>query len=483
MIDGANYYAALRSSLLKAEKSVFIVGWDIDSRIKLIGETSPDDGAPEHLREFLEYLVHENTELRIHVLMWDFSVLYALEREPIPALNFSWSTPSQIEVCLDDVVPLGSSHHQKLVIVDGKLAFCGGLDLTGGRWDTRDHAPDNSNRKNPAGQPYGPFHDMQSVVDGETAARLTDLVKERWERAACRPPYCPETEGDPWPEDVPTLFEDQQIAIARTVPPLGDREGIHEVQQLYIDMINQAEKLIYLENQYFTSDTIACALMKRLKQCPELELIMVSSKEPFGFLEAQSMASGRRSFMRHFEENNLMDRVRSVYPRVPDDTDQGQEVQIHAKLTIIDDQVFRVGSANLTNRSMGTDGEYDLAIEAKSATDRETISAIRNDLLAEHFGMSIDDVAEQINSHGNVRSLIDSRKNESRTLVDIDFGMDVNEPVAEMFHALTDPERPGGASQFAGDMLSARPGGREIRGRYIVIAAITLIVVINLWWA
>ena len=178
-----------------------------------------------------------------------------------------------------------------------------------------------------------------------------------------------------------------------------------------------------------------------------------------------------------------MDRVRSVYPRVPDGSDAGQEVQIHAKLTIIDDQFFRVGSANLTNRSMGTDGECDLVIQAKSAADSETISAIRNDLLAEHFGIGVDDVADQIDSHGNLRSLIDARKDESRTLVDIDFGTDVDEPVAEMFHALTDPERPGGASQFAGDMLSARPAGLEIRGRYIVIAVITLIGLLYLWWA
>ncbi len=52
-----------------------------------------------------------------------------------------------------------------------------------------------------------------------------------------------------------------------------------------------------------------------------------------------------------------------------------------------------------------------------------------------------------------------------------------------MFHALTDPERPGDASQFAGDMLSARPGGFEIRGRYIVIASFILLVLLYLWWA
>ena len=69
--------------------------------------------------------------------MWGFSILYALEREPLPALNLVWSTPKNVEVCLDDIVPLGASQHQKIVVIDGKVAYCGGLDLASQRWDTR----------------------------------------------------------------------------------------------------------------------------------------------------------------------------------------------------------------------------------------------------------------------------------------------------------------------------------------------------------
>jgi len=458
---------------------VFLVGWDIDSRVRLIGEEPPNDGAPEHLRDFLEHLVKANPDLRIHILLWDFSVLYSLEREPVPALNLAWTTPPQIEVCLDDVVPFGSSHHQKTVIIDGKVAFCGGLDLTNNRWDTRDHDHKNPYRMDPAGEAYGPFHDMQCVVDGDAAASLTDLIKERWERAACRKPHCPETDNDPWPDGVTTLFENHEIAIARTVPPMGEREGIHEIQQLYIDMINKAEKSIYLENQYFATASIAKVLAARLQECPDLEVIMVSSKQPFGFLEAHSMASGQRRFMSYFEDLDLLDRVRFVYPRVPDGSEEGQDVQIHAKLTIVDDQLFRVGSANLNNRSMGTDGECDLALEASSKTDSEAISRIRNDLLAEHLGLSIDQVSDGIKQRGNIRSFIDTRKEEGRTLVEIDYSMDTNEKMAEIVQAIADPERPGNVSQFAGDMLSARPGGLQIRGRYMVLGGAIVILALT----
>lgn len=191
------------------------------------------------------------------------------------------------------------------------------------------------------------------------------------------------------------------------------------------------------------------------------------------------MASGQRRFMSYFEDLDLLDRVRFVYPRVPDGSEEGQDVQIHAKLTIVDDQLFRVGSANLNNRSMGTDGECDLALEASSKTDSEAISRIRNDLLAEHLGLSIDQVSDGIKQRGNIRSFIDTRKEEGRTLVEIDYSMDTNEKMAEIVQAIADPERPGNVSQFAGDMLSARPGGLQIRGRYMVLGGAIVILALT----
>ncbi len=61
---------------------------------------------------------------------WDYSLLYAHEREPLPRLYLNWQMPPQVTFCLDSTVPFGSSQHQKLVVVDDALAFSGGLDLT-----------------------------------------------------------------------------------------------------------------------------------------------------------------------------------------------------------------------------------------------------------------------------------------------------------------------------------------------------------------
>ena len=153
LVDGAAYFGALRSSLLKATRSVFIIGWDIDSRVRVVGGSGAcDDGAPEQLKALLTHMSNRRPDLSIHVLLWDYSVLYALDREPLPNLNLGWMTPPGIHVCLDDVLPLGSCHHQKIVVVDDAVAFCGGLDLAVGRWDTSEHRPRHPVRVDPAGE-------------------------------------------------------------------------------------------------------------------------------------------------------------------------------------------------------------------------------------------------------------------------------------------------------------------------------------------
>ena len=82
-------------------------------------------------------------ELLIHVLVWDYSILYASERELFPTASVRWGTPRQIRFCLDDDLPFGASQHQKIVVVDDAVAFSGGLDLTTRRWDTRAHRLDD----------------------------------------------------------------------------------------------------------------------------------------------------------------------------------------------------------------------------------------------------------------------------------------------------------------------------------------------------
>jgi len=89
--------------------------------------------------------------------LWDFAVFYANERELFPSYSLSWNTPPGISFCKDDAVPIGSSQHQKLIVVDDCVAFSGGLDVTIRRWDTPSHDADHPLRRDVYGKTYRPF--------------------------------------------------------------------------------------------------------------------------------------------------------------------------------------------------------------------------------------------------------------------------------------------------------------------------------------
>ena len=181
LIDAARYFGALRESLLKAERSIFIMGWELNSRTCLEGDGERTDRAPRELGRLLEWLLKRKRELEIRILLWNHPVFYTPHRELFPRWIFGWKKPRGVEIVLDSHLPVGASHHEKIVVVDDNVAYCGGMDLTLRRWDTQEHRPIEPRRCDPSNRPYVPVHDVQMVVDGEAAAALGQRARERWE--------------------------------------------------------------------------------------------------------------------------------------------------------------------------------------------------------------------------------------------------------------------------------------------------------------
>ena len=439
LIDAAAYFAALRDALRQARHSVFIVGWDLDSRTKLVGENcAADDGWPVTLREFLIRMVEERPGLTIYLLAWDFAILYALERDPFPSLKLGWQTPDQIRFRLDNVLPAGASHHQKIIVVDDALAFSGGLDLAVRRWDTSWHHIDDPHRCDPSGKPYPPFHDVQMVVDGDAARALAGLVHVRWQRATSERISLKPSDRSPWPGVAPE-FDDVRVGIARTLPACNGQEEVREVEALFADMIACAEREIYIENQFLTSTTMAKAIAQRLRANPDLQVLLVAPHTPENWFEYHTMRNGRIQFLRALQEPGVSERVRLMCPEIR----SGERIahtMVHSKVMIVDDRILRVGSANLNNRSMGTDTECDLVVEARSEPERSRIRGVRARLLADHCGVSVE---EALNAAG--RGLIaaaDTLSGRGHRLVPIDDGELDEGEFAEHLQAVADPERP-----------------------------------------
>jgi len=447
LVDAADYFSALHETLLHAQRSIHILGWDLHSQVELIRGKAPANNAPSRLGPLLNWLARRRPGLDVRLLLWDYSMVFTFQREPPPLYNLDWTPRRNVKFRFDGEHPLGASHHQKVVVVDGKLAFAGGLDLTQRRWDTSEHAPRNYLRKAPNGETYPPFHDIQMLVDGEPAEALAELFRKRWKRATGKNIRTRPSQGsDLWPASVTPDFHEALTGVARTEPQYKSRREVREVEALYLDAIRAAERYIYLENQYFTCPPIAQALAERLREKNGPEVVIVLPRRTRGWLGEKIMDARRVPALLAMQEADAHGRLRAGYPHVAGLG--AQNIMVHAKAMIVDDRLLRVGSANLNNRSMGLDTECDLAIDASGSPETATaIARVRDRLLGEHLGAPPREVGSIIKATHSLVQAVDQLSDDRRGLRALELPDDSGfEPLREM--EVLDPERPIEADQI-----------------------------------
>ena len=131
----------------------------------------------------------------------------------------NWVTGKRLHLQADSAHPPGAAHHQKIIVIDDAFAFCGGIDMSVDRWDTREHRDEDSRRIDPSGKSYGPWHDATVAVDADAARGLAELARDRWFAASgvrLQPlAEVPEAKNT-WPEILKPLVHDVDVAIART---------------------------------------------------------------------------------------------------------------------------------------------------------------------------------------------------------------------------------------------------------------------------
>lgn len=478
LIDGENYFRAVYEAMEKAEHSIMIVGWDLHSELRLL-RNGEKKASPERLGEFLDYLASKKAELDIYLLSWDFAMIYAMEREFFPRYKLKWRTHKNIHFCLDGEHPVGASQHQKIVVVDDFVAFSGGFDLSKWRWDTSEHRPDDKLRIDPDGNTYPPFHDVQMLVDGEAATALGQIVRERWQRACEDQPKKgePRRNGDPWPESVTPDLSNVTVAISRTLPQHNGHEEIREVERLYCDTIAKAGKYIYIENQYLSSYRVCEALEKKLAEEDGPEIIAVLPLQTGGWLEQHTMDVLRGRILRVLRQADRHDRLRVYYPRISKKADVS--LMVHAKIMVIDDCFVRIGSSNLSNRSLGLDSECDLAIAAEpNSAPAQAIITFRNTLLAEHLGVVPEQVKEAVSRKKSLISAVESLSGNDRSLCTLEGKIDKDLDRIVPESELLDPEKPIEPEEFLDYLV--RPEQQLPAYRHFLKILVMILVVLGL---
>ena len=416
LIDAATYYHWIGKAFEKAQKMIFIAGWDFDTRIPL----EPDEkGRGERLGGMFIRLAKRNPDLQIDVLKWNFGALKQFTRPAAVRWLWRWWRTDNIDFRLDSSHPFGCSHHQKIVVIDECLAACGGIDISTRRWDTSNHRDEDPRRASPDGDLFGPWHDTTMMMSGPVAQALGELARERWKTATKAELDEIEPCSDEWPEGLEADFEDVDVAIARTRAAYEDLKEVREIESLTLDMIAAAKRFIYFENQYFTSAKIAAAIAERMKEPDPPEIVLVMPRTADGWLEQKAMDAARLKLVAAIGEVDRDDRFR-VYVPV---TQARNDIYVHAKVAILDDRLLRVGSANLNNRSQGLDSECDVVIDAGLAANAHTppaIAALRHRLLGEHLDVAPETFAIEESARGSMIAAIEALRGPNKSLDPLD---------------------------------------------------------------
>lgn len=443
IVDAADYFRHTKAAMLRARERIVLIGWDFDTRtiFEPGGKTLPGHN---ELGPFLRSLVRKRPKLEVFVLKSNLRLLPAFESlwsgvTPVAVVNLFSS--ERMHFAIDGAHPTGAVHHQKIVVIDDALAFCGGIDFTADRWDTPDHLDDNRLRRAP-GESYGPRHEVATAVDGAAARSLAEVARQRWRAATGQSLEPIEVARDAWPGKLLPTLRNVDVGIARTMPALDDGDDVREVEALNLAAIAAAREVIYAENQYLASRVLVDALAARLRETDGPEIVIVMPRSSESRLEQQAMDSARHRMLGRLWSADEHDRLGVYWPV----TEGGTPIYVHAKVLVVDDRLLRIGSSNLNNRSMGFDSECDLAVEADPTSSDEldtsrTIVSIRNQLICEHLGVLVDEFERVTQQRGSFLAAVEELRGRGRTLQQFTTETVANEASLFAENDLMDPDR------------------------------------------
>jgi phosphatidylserine/phosphatidylglycerophosphate/cardiolipin synthase-like enzyme len=412
-VDMADYLAAAREAMKTARRSIWFANWAFEANT--LFEPQPGGGGPEddHIGRFLKDLASARPEVDVRILCWDSSFPIAATQNFFPIVDRRVFHGTPVKFVLDSKVPFGACHHQKMIVIDDAVAFCGGGDIGPDRWDTPEHLDDDPRRLKAPGENtfFDSRHEVMALVDGPVAQALGELFRQRWLRATGETLPTPEPMApDAWPDCVVPQMREVAVGISRTAPAWRKEPGVREIERLTLASISAARSTIYMENQYFTSPLVAEALAARLTEPDGPEVVLVSTQHSPSYFDQITMDRTRAQFMRRLRGVDVRDRFRAYAPT----TTLGRTIIVHAKLAIIDDAVLRIGSANMNNRSTGFDTECDLAFEAEGG-NRAFVAGLRTRLISHWLGCAPGDVEAAIAAQeGSLGRAIDALRQGGR---------------------------------------------------------------------
>lgn len=413
LMDNAAYFSSARRAIEQARHSVWLVGWTFDPRTTL----EPDGAEDSYIGNLLNRAAEANPDLRVRLLIWDAAALVSVTKGLMPQRARRWFRSGKVAYRLDSSSAFGAALHQKLLVVDDALAFCSGADFSTNRWDSRQHLDVDPRRRNAAGLIMPPRHTTTLLLDGPVARQLGTLVRERWrlvtgESVLPAPATRDTDETGLWPAGVAVDFRDLPAGISRTQPDWRSGE-VREGEALFLEAIAAARRRIYLESQYLTSVAVREALARSLIEPDGPEVVLIGPRHSPNLFDRAVMDTPRSLFFRRLCDVDRHKRLRAFMPHAR----KGRPLLVHSKLMIVDDRWLRVGSSNLSNRSMGYDAECDVTLDAgRDAAAMNRLRDIQHELIGHFLDLPAERVAAEAEAAGSLGAAVERLDPDERRL-------------------------------------------------------------------
>ena len=426
LVDGREAMHAMCIAFLRAEKFILLAGWDIQANLQMVrGEDARagEDGSAEqrHLIQQLQS-VGLNDEaialwtsgqlrvvdvldfavrrgVRVGVLLWDaFHFGSHLTNDPEQEREALASVG--VDCLLDDssrhIMHITQALHQKCAVVDGRLAFLGGVDLTAqytgdyDRWDTHHHPAISPERLGEWSAPAHPWHDVHTIIEGPLVADVQRNIVERWSDVAAHHHH------SDWPAHLAVgklvpVDGGVTAQITRTIPPHTygfAPHGIATIREMYLRAIARARSYIYIENQYLWPEVyLGLDSLRWGERSPEAMEVLealgaaLDRGVSLAFVLPDHPNCGRRfsdggiAWLRQRSPRAVAERRLSVFTLGAHEHKHNagiayRPVYVHGKVAIIDDSWWTAGSANLNSRGLHSDAEINVSVlDATTARD------------------------------------------------------------------------------------------------------------------
>jgi len=364
LVDGAEAFQAMADAIANAQSHVHLTGWHITPSFAMTrGER------PIVLKELLAEVA---ARIPVRVLIWAGVPLPVMQpwRGDVRNLRDELTAGNQTHCALDARERPMHCHHEKTIVIDDRIAFVGGIDLTNfhaDRWDTQDHKARGA---------VG-WHDVAVRIAGPAVQDVAENFAMRWQAIT--------GEGLP-PVATPPPAGEIELQVVRTVPdgmyPALPR-GEFRILESYLRGLRAAQRFIYLENQFLWSPEILAVLRDKLARppTPDFRLVLILPERPdtggddtrgqLGTLVQADRDGGRLLACTLYAIGGEKD-----WP-----------VYIHAKVGIVDDTWMTIGSANLNEHSLFNDTEMNLVTH-----DAGLAQQARLRLWAEHLQRPVNEL-------------------------------------------------------------------------------------------